>query len=378
MSMPVPKAGDALRRTAPPTAFEHHPLLAIWEVTQACDLACVHCRACATTRRDPLELTTDEGKRLLSSIAAMGTPLGVLTGGDPAMRRDLVELVGHGARCGLNMGVTPSGTPLMTRALIAAMKDAGLSRLAVSVDGPDAATHDGFRRVEGSFEESLRILRQARELGLDVQVNTTVGPHNARALAAMAELVEQVGAVLWSVFAVVPTGRAGASLLLGPKRMEQILEELVEIARASRFDVKTTAAPHFRRVMLQHHEKRRAIGILEDVDEDGTVKGHRGINDGAGFIFVSHRGEIFPSGFLPLSAGNVRVDDIAHFYRHSPLFQRLRDVDALEGKCGVCPFRRVCGGSRARAYAATGNVMAEDPLCAYIPPARGGVVKAGA
>ena len=372
MTMPAVSMGDPLRRRAPPTAFDHHPLLAIWEVTQACDLACVHCRACATTRRDPLELTTDEGKRLLSSIAAMGTPLMVLTGGDPAMRLDLVELVEHGARSGLTMAVTPSGTPWMTRELLASLKGAGLSRLAVSVDGPDAATHDGFRRVEGSFAESLRILRQARELGIDVQVNTSVGPHNDRAIAAMAALVESVGAVLWSVFAVVPTGRAGASLLLGPKRMERILEELAEIARTSRFDVKTTAAPHLRRVMLQRHEKLRTIGILDDVDEDGCVKGHRGINDGSGFVFVSHRGEIFPSGFLPISAGNVRVDDIAQVYRHSPLFQRLRDADALEGKCGVCPFKRVCGGSRARAYAVTGNEMAEDPLCAYIPPTRRG------
>ncbi len=361
--------GDALRRRAPPTPFDVRPLLAIWEVTQACDLVCEHCRACATTRRDPLELSTEEGKELLSSIAAMGTPLMVLTGGDPAKRLDLVELVEHGASAGLTMAVTPSATPLMTQSLLSALRSAGLSRVAVSVDGPDAATHDAFRGVPGSFGESLRILREARALGLETQINTSVGPHNHKAIEAMAALVEDVGAVLWSVFAVVPTGRAGASLLIGAKHMEAILEQLASIAERSRFDVKTTAAPHFRRVMLEHHAKHKAIGVLQDVDEHGQVKGPRGINDGSGFLFVSHTGSIYPSGFLPISAGNVRTDDVAQVYRTSPLFQALRDPDSIGGKCGVCPFRRVCGGSRARAFAMTGDMMGEDPLCAYIPPA---------
>jgi radical SAM protein len=360
--------GDVLRRRAPPTDFDHHPLLAIWELTQACDLVCAHCRACATTSRDPLELTTAEGKHLLDSIRAMGTPLVVLTGGDPAKRLDLIELVEHGAGIGLTMAVTPSGTPLMTRGVLSELKDAGLSRVAVSVDGPDAATHDAFRGVPGSFDESLRILCEAVILKLEVQVNTSVGPHNVRALAAMAALVGEVGAVLWSVFMVVPTGRAGNSLLLGPRAMERVLEELYEISRTSRFDVKTTAAPHFRRVLLEHHARRDAIGVLHDVDEDGLVKGYRGINDGSGFVFVSHRGEVFPSGFLPIAAGNVRTTDIAEIYRTSPVFSRLRDPDALGGKCGACPFRRVCGGSRARAFAVTGDYLAEDPACAYLPP----------
>ncbi len=357
---------DVLRRSRLRHPFHDRPLIAIWELTQACDLACVHCRACATTSRDSGELTTVEGKQLLDAVAAMGTPLVVLTGGDPAKRPDLVELIAHGTRVGLTMAVTPSGTSLMTRSLLQEMGDAGMKRLAVSVDGPDAATHDAFRRVEGSFEHSLRILEDARELGIERQINTTLGAHNMRSLPAMAELVKRVGAVLWSVFVVVPTGRAGMSLLLGPRAMEKIFHELAEIAEHAPFDVKTTAAPHFRRVQLERKSRSHAVGVLRDVDDDGQVRGPRGINDGAGFVFVSHRGDIYPSGFLPIRAGNVREDSIVDVYRTSPLFKDLRDGE-LDGKCGACPFKRVCGGSRARAYAMTGDPLASDPLCAYYP-----------
>lgn len=358
---------EALRRAGMDLAFDDHPLLAIWEVTQACDLACAHCRACAQSQRDPNELSTAEGKALLARLGEMHVPLMVLTGGDPAKRPDLVELVEAGTKAGLTMAVTPSGTPVLTRETLAQMRDAGLARLAVSVDGPDAESHDAFRGVKGSFAETRRILDEARSLGIPVQINTSVGTHNIKALGAMADFAREVGAVLWSIFLVVPVGRAGTSLLLGPKRVEQMLEELAVIARDAPFDVKTTAAPHFRRVLMQDRHRGAMVGVLSDVGEDGVVKGPRGITDGVGFLFVSHLGDVYPSGFLAMSAGNVREADVASIYRDSPLFTQLRDFDRLEGKCGVCPFRRVCGGSRARAYAATGNVMAEDPLCAYVP-----------
>jgi radical SAM protein len=361
----------ALRRETMHHPLDDHPLIAIWELTQACDLACVHCRACATTERDAGELSTDEGKRLLDEIAAMGTPLMVLTGGDPAKRPDLAELVAHGTRAGLAVAVTPSGTASMTRSRLLELRDAGIARLAVSVDGPNASVHDAFRRVDGSFAHTLRILEEAKELGVERQVNTTLGAHNIRAMPFMAKLVGEVGAVLWSVFVVVPTGRASASLLLGPRALEAVLCELAQIAECSPFDVKTTAAPHFRRIQLEQRRARGLpTGVIRDVDDQGNVGGRRGINDGEGFLFVSHRGDIFPSGFLPLRAGNVREDSVADVYRGSPLFRTLRD-GALSGKCGACPFRRVCGGSRARAYAMTGDVLASDPLCAYVPPGYG-------
>lgn len=364
---PPPSAEASLARTGIRTPFDERPFLAIWELTQACDLVCAHCRASATPDRDAGELTTAEGKALLDTLARMRVPLVVLTGGDPAKREDLAELVAHGTAAGLVMAVTPSGTPRMTRERLVELKAAGVARLAVSVDGPDAETHDAFRGVVGSFAESLRILRTARELGVEVQVNTSVGPHNHRGLPAMAAFCRDVGAVLWSVFFVVPTGRAGASLLLGPARVEALLEELAELAHDAPFDVKTTAAPHFRRVQLERRAK--AVGIHTEVDEHGVVVGARGINDGSGFVFVSHRGDVYPSGFLPVSAGNVRQADLHALYREHPLFRSLRDEDALHGKCGVCPFRRVCGGSRARAWATDGDVLGADPLCVYEPRA---------
>lgn len=353
------------RRTA--LDFEDHPLIAIWETTQACDLVCVHCRACATPRRDPRELSTTEGKALLDAIAAMGTPLCILTGGDPAKRSDLVELVAHGRAAGLTMALTPSGTPLMTRALLCELQAAGLARVAVSVDGPNEQVHDAFRGVPGSFAESLRILRQARELGLETQVNFTLSRSSLGLLGDMADLTRDVGATMFVVFLVIPTGRAKASLSLTADEVESALEELALVATTHPFQVKTTAAPHFRRVLLQRHHKGTPMGLHGD-ERDGVVRGPRGINDGSGFLFVSHTGDVYPSGFLPITAGNVRLQRLADLYRNSPVFKHLRDSAQLAGKCGECPFREVCGGSRARAYAATGDAWAEDPACAYVPP----------
>lgn len=357
---------DVLARKPTALAFDDRPLLAIWEMTQACDLACVHCRASATPARAAGELDTAEAKRLVEAVHAMGTPLLILTGGDPAKRPDLVEIVEHGARIGLTVAVTPSGTPLMTRALLGRLKAAGMARLAVSLDGPDAVVHDAFRRVDGSFAHTLRILYDAAELGIERQVNTTLGPHDRMHLDAIAALVADVGAVLWSVFVVVPTGRAGVALLEEAGDLERDLVHLAELAESAPFDVKTTAAPHFRRVLLERKE-RGAVGLLRTLAPDGTVGGMRGINDGVGLVFVSHTGDICPSGFLPVPQGNVRTHDLAEVYRNGPLFRAARDTGALEGKCGACPFKVVCGGSRARAFALGGSVYASDPLCPYVP-----------
>lgn len=364
---PSPRT-DPLRPLRPkaPLDTDAAPLLVIWEMTQACDLACVHCRASATPFRDRLELDTEEAKHLLDDVAAMGAPLLVLTGGDPAKRPDLVELVAHGTARGLTMALTPSGTGLTTRALLEGLKGAGLARLAVSVDGPDAATHDEFRRVKGSFADTMRILEEARSLEMPTQINTSLSPLNIGALDAMADLVERMGSVLWSVFVVVQTGRATRSLLLDADTLETTLQRLAELAETRPFAVKTTAAPHFRRVMLERKASREVIGLL---DSKGVIAGPRSINDGSGFVFVSHRGDVYPSGFLPVRCGNVRKESLADVYREHPLFKSLRDPDQLKGKCGVCPFRHVCAGSRARAYAATGDPLESDPLCAYIPRA---------
>ncbi|MFO0672212.1 MAG: TIGR04053 family radical SAM/SPASM domain-containing protein [Polyangiaceae bacterium] len=350
-----------------PTPFDDHPLLVIWELTQACDLACVHCRASAVPSRDPRELDTAEGKRLLDSVAEMKTPLVVFTGGDPAKRDDLAELVRYGASLGLIMAVTPSGTGLFTGERLRELKDAGLARLAVSIDGPDATSHDAFRRVPGSFAHTLRILEEARALGIERQINTTIGAHNVERLDELAKLVGDVGAVLWSVFALVPTGRADEEQLISPERLEEALITLATMAEKAPFDIKSTAAPMYRRVLMERHAKVGPIGVIRDVDAEGNVKGPRGINDGVGMVFVSHRGDVYPSGFLPIRVGNVRETALPTLYRQSPLMKTLRDPDALTGKCGACPFKVVCGGSRARAFAMTGDPSGYDPSCAYVP-----------
>lgn len=341
-------------------SFDDHPLLAIWETTQACDLACAHCRACAKPQRHPEELDTREGKQLLDALSRGGVPLVVLTGGDPAKRDDLVELVAHGDALGLHMGLTPSATPLMTDALLARLAEARLGRLAISIDAPDARTHDAFRGVQGSFEQSLRILSEAKRLGIATQVNTSVHAGNIEALSSMLPLIREIGCLLWSVFFVVPTGRAVAAMLPTAERVERCLEWLVDVAESETVGVKTTAAPHYRRVLLERKAARRhAVRGL------ATLR----VNEGRGFMFISHRGDYYPSGFLPVPCGNVRLHDPVSAYRTHPTFRALRDPASLTGKCGACEYKHVCGGSRARAYATTGSLLASDPLCSYVPPA---------
>jgi len=342
--------------------FDDRPFIAIWETTQACDLACTHCRASARPERDRAELSTLEGMHLLDALAAAKVPLVVLTGGDPAKRPDLLALVRHGVSRGLGMGLTPSATPLVTHRLIHELAGAGLSRLAISVDAPDPERHDAFRGVSGSFQRSLQILQEAREAGIRTQINTSVHAGNIHELERMARLVETTGCVLWSVFFVVPTGRAGVHLLPTAHEVERSLNQLADIAARVPFSIKTTAAPHYRRVLLQR-KKAKAVAVKHGIHGVGGMR----VNDGRGFLFVSHRGEIFPSGFLPISCGNVRTDDVIQVYRTHATFVGLRAPDWLQGKCGVCEYRSVCGGSRARAYALTGDPRASDALCAYVP-----------
>ena len=343
--------------------FDDAPFMVFWEMTQACDLACRHCRACAVPESSPLELRTDEAEWVFAEIREMGTSLIVLTGGDPAKRKDLVHMVRYGTELGLRVALTPSATPLVTKELLTSLRDAGLARLAVSLDGVSPAAHDDFRRVIGSHRRTFEILETAKALGITTQINTTVTRFNVTDLEPMAARIAPLGIELWSVFLVVPTGRATEADVLDPDEVESVLERLAVLAESAPFDVKTTAAPHFRRVLLQRKVKRSEItGIA-----DGIGRAPRGVNDGQGIVFVSHQGDIMPSGFLPIPCGNVRTNHIRDIYRDHSVFRALRDPDALLGKCGDCEFRKVCGGSRARAHAMEGDFRASDPACAYQP-----------
>ncbi|MCC6861339.1 MAG: radical SAM/SPASM domain-containing protein, partial [Bryobacterales bacterium] len=259
----------------------------------------------------------------------------------------------------------PSATPLLTAEAIAGFQRAGVARMAVSLDGPDAASHDGFRRVEGSFARTVFALEEARRIGLETQINTTVTRHNRSRLDEIADLVERSGARLWSVFFLVVTGRAMADQDLSAEEYEEVFGFLYELSRRAPFDIKTTEAQHYRRYAAQ---RRKAEGrSAGQGPAQGSIGRQAGINDGKGFVFISHTGEIFPSGFLPIAAGNVRRDSILDVYRRAPLFRQLRDSDSLGGKCGVCEFRNLCGGSRSRSYALEGDYMGADPRCVYEP-----------
>jgi radical SAM protein len=368
--------------------FNERPFIAIWEATQACDLACVHCRASAQPLRSSFELSTAEAERLIDQIAEMRVPVFVITGGDPLKRPDLFDLVEYATAHGVRTSLTPSATPLLTREAIAELQRRGLARLAVSLDGSTAEIHDAFRRVPGSHAWTLRAIRWARELGLPVQINTTITRRNLADFEEMAHLLETLDIAMWSVFFLVPTGRGQRDDLIKAEEFEAVFAKLHQVARTARFDIKTTEAQHYRRYVLQTRaaERRRersapapsnhAVGtfgagdeVVEENASDGIGRAPRGLNDAKGFVFISHLGEVFPSGFLPLSAGNVRRAPLAEIYRHSPLFVSLRDTSRLQGKCGVCEFRNVCGGSRAHAFALTGDPFAEEPCCVYEPKA---------
>jgi radical SAM protein len=354
---------------APGLDFDRAPFVVIWEVTRACALACVHCRADAIPRRNPHELTTDEGAGLIDQVCAFGEPLPlfVLTGGDPMRRPDLADLVRYAAGKGLRVAVTPSGTAAVTRARLRDLKDAGLSRLAVSLDGPDPAAHDAFRGVRGSYDWTLRIIQAAVDLDLPLQINTTIGRRTLPFIEAMARRVHELPIALWAVFFLVRTGRGASLEQITAEQCERVLISLAHLSREAPFGIKTTEAPHFHRVLWQERRGRPVAGPETTGSRHPAGRSPRSVTDGNGFVFVDHLGQVCPSGFLPLGRGSVRTGELVSTYRDDEVFRRLRNPDALIGKCGCCEFRHMCGGSRARAYAATGSLVASDPLCVHSP-----------
>jgi radical SAM protein len=368
------------------------PFMVIWETTTACDLACRHCRAEARPEHDPLTLSFAEGCALIDQVESFGMPrpLLILTGGDPFKRADLFDLVRYAAGRGLPVAVSPSGTPLLNDANLSALKAAGAKAISLSVDASTAEAHDDFRRVAGSFAWTMRGWRAAQEAGLKIQINSTVTRYNLFDLPRLFKLVRDMGAMTWSVFFLVPTGRGRIEDQIAPADYEAVMHFLYD---ASKFiGVKTTEGHHFKRVALQRavlerrglpHEAELGLNAtyrtlklgLDEVTQgeelpppaDHMRRTPMHINAADGFVFISRRGDVYPSGYLPISSGNVRQASLVEIYRSSPLFQQLRDRSRLQGRCGACEFSPVCGGSRSRAYAMTGNALAEEPFCAYQP-----------
>jgi AdoMet-dependent heme synthase len=364
MSVPFPGPPSGALYTA--DDFAHSPFVAFYEVTRACDLVCQHCRACAQPKRHPHELNTAQSKSLIEQFAAFPKPpVLVFTGGDPMKREDIFELVSHARDCGLTTAMTPSATPLVTRDAVRKLQDAGISRLALSLDGVNATTHDAFRGVAGSFARTMEILEWAHECGLPAQINTTVTRHNYERIPDFAALLETLNIVLWSVFFLIPVGRGQAEQRLSAEQCEEVFEALWQESKKRPYGIKTTEAHHYRRFVLQRagNPQNQPGGAPKGRIQRAPI----GVNDGRGVMFVSHTGSVFPSGFMPIRCGSFIEDSIVRIYQNSPMFCALRSPELLKGKCGACEFRSICGGSRARAYALTRDPLAAEPDCAYIP-----------
>lgn len=373
------------------------PFIVIWETTRACQLVCQHCRADAQHRAHPDQLTTEQGKALLDDLAAYETPrpLVVFTGGDAFERDDLAELCRYGTDKGLSISLSPSITPKVTPERLHEMREAGGKAISLSLDGACAETHDAFRGFPGTFDASLEAAQWMKAEGFRLQVNSVFTKGNIHEAPELLKTVLGMGAFMWYTFMLVPTGRGANLNALTPAEREDVLHWLHDIS--DRIAIKTTEAPQYRRIAIQRDRLKEAgLPLVDQTATEGPQ--HRGelyhylasettkllgdhpekprmprapmaVNSGSGFAFVDHIGDVYPNGFLPMHCGNVKQTPFHQIYRESPVFQALRRPDEFKGKCGVCEFNKLCGGSRSTAYAMTGDYLASDPTCAYEPPA---------
>jgi radical SAM protein len=341
-------------------------MLVYWETTLACGLACRHCRATAAPERSPLELTTQEGLGLLDRVLGFGEPLPhvVFTGGDPLRRPDLEELVTGATERGIGASLAPAVTPDFTLARLASLKAAGIQTISLSLDGSSPELHDGLRGVPGTFAMTMQAATWAHEVGLPIQVNTLVTDTTLDDLPAIHEVVGRMGILRWSLFFLISVGRGTVLQEISPAQSEKLFAWLYDLSKAAPFQIKTTEATHYRRVATRRMEQD---GMTEEEILRTSVGRGFGVRDGNGIMFVAHDGSVYPSGFLPLAVGNVRTDDIVTLYRGHPVFTSLRDTSQYKGRCGACQYVERCGGSRARAFAWTGDVLEADPLCPFVP-----------
>ncbi len=374
--------------------LKERPFIAIWESTQACDLACRHCRMGVNDEHDPMILSTDEAKMLMNQVLDFGKPrpIFVMTGGDPFKRTDLFELIRYGTEHGILVAVSPSGTPLLNEENIKRCKEEGARAMSLSVDGSNAAIHDDFRRVPGVFDRTIDGWKIAREIGLKVQINTTITRYNLFDLPNIFKLAYDIGAMTWALFFLVPTGRALSEDEISPEDFEAVMNFLYDASKY--ISAKTVEGHQYKRIVVQR-AALEAQGIapekhmqLNDTyyrlkeQLEAIVKEHNipppaesirrapmHVNSGNGFIFISQRGDVYPCGYLPLHAGNIREQSLVTIYRDNPMLQSLRDRSALKGRCGVCEYYALCSGSRSRAYAMTGDVLEEEYFCTYQPGA---------
>jgi radical SAM protein with 4Fe4S-binding SPASM domain len=368
----------------------HSLRLVFWETTKACNLTCRHCRAVPRRAIGPTELTTSRAFDLIDQIGAVAKPVMVLSGGEPLFRPDLFEIGQYGVETGFRMALATNGT-LVTERVAAKIADAGFARVAISIDGAHPATHDAFRGLPGSHALAMRGLRNLRDEGVSVQINSTIARHNVAELPALLDLALGLGADALHLFMLVPVGcglEIAPAEMLPPEDYEKVLRWFDEKAQTCPIDLKATCAPHYHRIRAQRLEVDRSRGDTSTTFIAPGTKakaassllggrhgGHpsalsamtRGCLAGTSVCFISNEGEVYPCGYLPVSAGNVREQPFAHIWRDSEVFRLLRDSAALEGKCADCRYQAICGGCRARAYAATGSFLAEEPFCTFRP-----------
>jgi heme b synthase len=357
-SLPVRQAGEP--RT------DNHPLrMVAWELTRSCNLACVHCRASAERGSYPGELSTEECFRVMDEIATVGKPIIILTGGEPLLRTDIFDLALYGSGKGFRMVMATNGT-LITEGTIRKMKGAGIQRISVSLDGPNAETHDAFRKVSGAFEGSLRGIEMAKKGGLEFQINTTITQANLHLISEILRLAVSLGAAAHHIFLLVPTGRGkelkdqGISALDYEKTLHWFYEQIDQVP----LQLKATCAPHYYRILRQRSKKE---GKRIPYEKEGLGATTRGCLGGISFCFISHVGQVQPCGYLEVNCGKLREKSFQEIWGISEVFKNLRNTDGYRGKCGRCEFRKVCGGCRARAYEISGEYMAEEPYCIYEP-----------
>lgn len=348
--------------------YARNPMLVYWEMTQACSLACRHCRAEAVPTALPGELNHEESKKLLRQIAAFDKPSPhlILTGGDPLKRKDLFDIIDDAHSLGLTVSITPSATPELTFEKLAQLKAHGIESLGLSLDGSNAARHEAVRGVSGCYNWTIQALKWAAALNMPVQVNTLVSQETVDDLPAVYELLKELKVMRWSLFFLIEVGRGKTLQPVTPERGEELMNWIYDLAQVAPFAIKTTEAPSYRRVALG---RMRADGMHSaEVQKTSVFRGF-GIRDGHGIMFVSNQGDVYPAGFLPLATGNVRTDQLVDLYRDSPIFRALHAPEDFKGKCGDCECNALCGGSRARAFAFTGDPLQSDPFCAYQPKA---------
>jgi radical SAM protein with 4Fe4S-binding SPASM domain len=331
------------------------PRVIAWESTRACNFACVHCRAQAQKEADPKQLTTQEALGLVDQIAEFARPVFIISGGDPLQRKDIFEVASHASSRGLRVVMSPSGSNL-TKDAFERMKASGVRMISLSLDGSTPEIHDNFRQVPGAFELAMKNMGLARQKAFPFRVNTTVTQHNLSDIFNIQKVAAEAGAGEWDVFMLVPTGRGKVKMEITPDQYEETTQSIYKASLTSQIPIKMTCAPQYTRVIAQQQKK-----------SGQAHAGGRGCMAGNGFCFVSHIGEVYGCGFLPVPAGDIRQQRLKQIYQQSSLFVQLRNHESLKGKCGRCEYQVVCGGCRARALSIHNNYLEEEPYCIYKP-----------